>query len=115
MIAGTYALASHLPIRVVDVLLAIPHLLMGVRNSLLLPAGTGATYPPADSSEPEVHQTDEPGTAAATFSPGFAVTSTSIEATNEWRVEESQETEHQAGSRLCRPEHYGCYGPQQER
>jgi hypothetical protein len=95
LIAGTYTLASHLPMRVIDVLLAVPHLLMGIRNSLLSPAGTGAGHPPTESSEPEDRQTDEPGTALPTFSPGFAVTNTSIEATNEWRGEE---TESHAGS-----------------
>ena len=33
--AGTYAFASYLPIPVLDILLNIPHFLMGIRNALL--------------------------------------------------------------------------------
>ncbi|KAK7034022.1 hypothetical protein VNI00_012453 [Paramarasmius palmivorus] len=50
--ALTYRLASHLPTSVLDVVLAIPHFLVGVRNRLL-PGQPFVLPPPATQSAPQ--------------------------------------------------------------
>ncbi|EIN07208.1 hypothetical protein PUNSTDRAFT_53579 [Punctularia strigosozonata HHB-11173 SS5] len=61
--AGTYALASYLPISVLDLILNIPHLLIGLRNALL-PVPPRVAIPSAPPSAP-VAPRETPVTSSA--------------------------------------------------